>query len=110
MNVSNIMTQIKRYMFEFENCTYFTFFYEFHFKEIVQRISSQHNIHISYPTTSTKTYSDNDNNMQDILHNNLKLFFNPSSPPCTDIIKVLEENGFKHLYTEQDRWIFHKIT
>jgi hypothetical protein len=101
---------MKRYMFEFENCIYFTFFYEFLHKDVVERIAFEHNIHISYPITSTKPYNNDDNEMQDILHNNLKLFFNPSSPPSKDIIGVLENNGFKHLYSEYDRWIFHKIT
>lgn len=108
------MAHFKRYMFEFypssENGMIFTFFHEFNHKEVVESIASQHNIHISYPTTPTKIYNENDNNMQDILHNNLKLFFNPSSPPGKDIIDILEENGFKHLYTEHDRWIFHKLT
>jgi hypothetical protein len=90
---------------------YFTFFYEFNHKDIVQHIAYEQNINISYPP-STNTYNDNDadDKISDILENNLKLFFDPSSPPCQYILDVLEANGFKQLHKLHDRWIFHKIT
>lgn len=103
------MAHFKRFMFEFENCMYFTFFCEFHHKDVIERIASDHNIHISYPSTSSKTNIDEVDRMQDILQNNLKLFFHPSSPPCENLMNVMEINGFKLIHALQDRWIFHKV-
>jgi hypothetical protein len=100
-------------MFEFENCMFFTFFHEFLHKDILEGIASEQNIKILYPTLSSISsdiHNDKVDEIQDILQNNLKLFFNPSSPPCGKLIPVLETNGFKLIHALHDRWIFHKLT
>ena len=88
-----------RYMYEFENCMFVTYFDECLHKELIQSLASQHNIHVFSPPVACDILYHNDE-VQDILKNNLKLFFHPSSPPCSSIVTTFETNEFISYMTD----------
>lgn len=87
---------------------YFTFFPEFlHLKQLNAFDLA---ISIRYPQCGKMEDSDNPH-LLDIYKHNLKLFFDPITPPSLDILLKIQQNGFNLIHTGRDRWIFyHKDT
>lgn len=100
------MAFFKKYSFEFVGCMHFTFFKEFQHLETLETIAQDHKIHISYPTKTSYIENINDN-LKEIHKHNLKLFYDPKSPPCEKLIDDLNLQGFKLQHKLYDRYIFH---
>lgn len=100
------MAYFKKYPFEFEGCMFFTFFNEFRHVETLEKVAQEYKIHISYPL-KTNNYGMCNDEIQYIYRNNLKLFYDPKSPPSDKVIDALNLQGFRLQHKLYDRYIFH---
>lgn len=83
---------------------YLTFFPEFLHLEKLRNIG----IDIQHPNCDKMEDSDNPHLMV-IYEHNLKLFFDPITPPSLDVVHRIQELGFNLIHTGRDRLVFcHK--